>query len=152
MTPGDLHQHLLASMPTLPGIATATPWEQRPYGLAVTMAGSGGCSYWMITGASGVAPAPAKDAPPLQVLPAPELPPGKAPLALVEQAVLAAAVHGQEDATRLDCYSAREAPPAVCFGVTIDYRDGWRLFVSAVGTSSSAPGDRLRPVSPSSEV
>lgn len=151
MTPGDLLQHLLASMPALPGIGAAASWEQRPYGLAVTMASSGGCSYWMVTGASGVAPAPAKDAPPLQALPLPDLPRGRVPLALVEQAVLAAAVQGQEEATRLDRYSTKDAPPAVGFGATIDYRDGWRLFVSVVGTSP-APGDRLRPVSPSSEV
>ena len=151
MTPGDLHQHLLASMPAVVGIAAVGPWEQRPFGLVVTMA-SGGCSYWMVTGASGVAPAPAKDAPPLEPLPVPDFPPGKVPLALVEQALLAVAMQGGQAVSRVDRYSTKDVPPAVCFGANIDYSDdNWRLFLSAVGTSPG-PGDRLRPVSPSSEV
>ncbi|MDH6130058.1 hypothetical protein [Kitasatospora sp. GP82] len=143
MTPAELQQLLVTHLPDVPGIATADVWPQRPYGLTVTLAGSGANVHWMVTGASGVAPAAGDDrlAPPAL----PDLTTSPTQLADVELALLATLARSTEGVVRADRYSTRAQPPAVVFGATVDCTDGWRLFLSAVGTSARA-GDRLRPV------
>lgn len=150
MNPLELRDVLAAGLPTLPGVASATAWPDRPYGLEVTLA-EGGCVYWMVTGASAVAP-PANPEERLEPQPLPNLSGGQVPVAAVEQALLAtlATVAGEQIA-RADRYSTRPAPPAVGYGATIDCTDGWRIFIAAVGTSAR-PGERLRPVASDSTV
>ena len=149
MTPKELQALLVVRLPSVPGITAAEPWPERPYGLAVTLAGSGGCFYWMVTSASGVVPSgTAQDQ--LDPPPMPVLPPGKASLGLIEQALLATAA-AAEGALRIDAYSTRPTPPAVGYGGTLDFSDGWRLFLSCAGTAT-APGGRIRPVSSAAEA
>lgn len=149
MTPKELQAHLLHRLPSVPGITTAEPWPERPYGLAITLASSGGCAYWMVTGASGVVPASGKTQH-LDAAQLPDLPPGKTSLGLIEQALLALAATA-DGAVKIDAYSSQPTPPAVGFGGNIDFADGWRLFLSCAGTAT-APGSRIRPVSSAAEV
>ncbi|TDT93317.1 hypothetical protein EDD99_8126 [Streptomyces sp. 846.5] len=149
MTPLELRDLLVTRLPAVEGVASAVAWPERPYGLEVALS-SGGCAYWMVTGASGVAPAAVGGERPAP-LAVPEFPADRVPLGLVEQAVTAVVVQAAPGVVRLDRYGLRPAPPAVVFGATVDCEDGWRLFVSAVGVSTG-PGARLRRVMPDSEV
>jgi hypothetical protein len=149
MKSAELRDLLVDQLPAVAGIASAAPWPERPYGLVVTQAATGGCSYWMVTGASGVAPAAADQEQPAPVA-LPDFPQGKAPVGLVEQALVATVVQAAPGVVRLTRYSTLPAPPAVAFGATVDFSD-WRLFLSCAGTSPGT-GDRVRPVTVSSEV
>ncbi|MHA6757293.1 hypothetical protein [Streptacidiphilus sp. PAMC 29251] len=150
MTPLELRDLLCTHLPSSPGVARTEVWEERPYGLGVQLDGRPGWVCWMVTGASGVAPAAdAKEQ--LQPVAVPDLTAAKVPLGAMEQALLAVAVTAP-GVVRWDRYSTRPAPPAVVFGATIDFTGGVRMFLSAVGTKGSlAPGERLRPVNAASE-
>ncbi|MGW4805825.1 hypothetical protein [Kitasatospora sp. NPDC004272] len=137
MTPLELQTTLISLLPTaVPGIEAAEPWPARPYGLAVT-AKDAGTVYWTITGASNTAAA-AADGEHLAEQPAPDLPGGgKAAVAEIEQALLAALAASPEKDTfvRAERYSTRPTPPGFRYGMTVDCRDGWRLFATCVGTA-----------------
>ncbi|MEZ0096312.1 hypothetical protein [Streptacidiphilus sp. EB129] len=152
MTPLALRDLLHARLPNTPGIARADVWEERPYGLAVQLAGRQSWVCWMVTGASGVAPAAVGREQP-DPMPVPDLGAAKVPVGAVEQALLAvvAAVPG---VVRYDRYSTRPVPPAVGFGATVDCADdGWRLFLSVVGMKGTLdPRERIRPVTETSEL
>jgi hypothetical protein len=86
---------------------------------------------------------PAAD--PVPVL-APDLTGRPVPVAQVEQALVATAVACAGDQiTSIDRYSTCPDPPAVRYGATIGFRDGWKLFLSCYGTTR--PG-QLRPGQP----
>lgn len=124
--------------------------KDRPYGLGIQLDGRQGWVCWMVTGASGVAPA-ADDKEQLEPVAVPDLSAAKVSLSDIEQALLAVAVSAP-GVLRWDRYSTRPTPPAVVFGATIDFTGGVRLFLSAVGTKGSLDsGERLRPVNAASE-
>lgn len=136
MTPAELQQLLLAHLPAVEGVESAAAWAERPYGLVVTVANAGAV-YWMVSGASGVAPAagPHEQLPPQ---PRPDLGGGgKVATAQVELALLAALAAGDTagQVVRTDRYSERPVPPAVGYGITVDCADTWRLFVACIGTA-----------------
>jgi hypothetical protein len=149
MKPLDLRDLLVTRLPAVEGVASAAAWPDRPYGLEVALS-TGGCAYWMVTGASAVAPAAVAGERP-EPVPVPTFPADRVPLGLVEQAVEAIVVQAAPGVVRLDRYSLHPTPPAVGFGATVDCEDGWRLFLSAVGVSTGA-GARVRRVTPDSEV
>ena len=122
-------------------------WPGRPYGLQVTLE-HGGSVYWMVSGASGVAPAADEDER-LAPQPMPELGGGKVATAQVEQALLTALASGDTDSqiVRADRYSTRISPPAVGYGITVDTTDSWRLFVACAGTSRRGEDLRGNPTS-----
>ncbi|MFI8086189.1 hypothetical protein ACIF6L_36015 [Kitasatospora sp. NPDC086009] len=68
----------------------------------------------------------------------PDLAGSSVPVALVEQALVAAAV-AADDAVggivRVDRYSTRPDPPAVRYGATLECRDGRKPFLSCYGTA-----------------
>ncbi|MDH6111386.1 hypothetical protein P3T36_004540 [Kitasatospora sp. MAP12-15] len=142
MTPSDLQQLLIAHLPAVPGVESAAVWPERPYGLVVTLQDSGSV-YWMVSGASGVAPAAGPDE---RLLPQalPELGGGKVATAQVEQALLTALAAADTDGLviRAERYSTRPAPPAVGYGITVDTASAWRLFVACIGTARR--GEELR--------
>ncbi|MFJ1756496.1 hypothetical protein [Kitasatospora sp. NPDC088134] len=133
MIPAELQQLLVDQLPTVPGVVSAAPWEERPYGIAVTVGAA--ASYWTITGASSTA-AP-EGANGIGPQPVPELTGGKVRTAEVEQALLAAlaAGAGEGQVLRAERYSTRPEPPSVRYGATIDTDDRWRLFIACVGTA-----------------
>ena len=148
MTPAELQQLLITHAPDVPGItAAARRDDENPYGLTVTLEG-GGRAWWTITGASptGTAPGSGPPATGLAPVPAPDLTGHPVPVAQVEQALIATAVaHAGDQIRSIDRYSSRPEPPAVRYGATIWFRDGWRLFLSCYGTTR--PG-QLRPDQP----
>ncbi|MFE0457756.1 hypothetical protein ACFW1A_00665 [Kitasatospora sp. NPDC058965] len=148
MTPTKLQQLLVARLPEAQGIASAEVWPQRPYGLTVALAG-GASVHWMVTGASGVAPTIERKEPDQAEFP--DLTTSPVKVADIELALQATILRAAEGVLRVSRYSTRPEPPAVVFGLTVDCSDGWRLFVSAVGTSSG-PGDRVRPVAAGATV
>lgn len=151
MTPIELRDLLRNQLPSIPGVARAGVWEERPYGLAVQLDGRQNWVCWMVTGASGVASAAGEQEQP-ELVAVPDLSAGKVPLGALEQALLAVAVT-IPGVVRVDRYSTRPAPPAVGFGATVDCQDGWRLFVSVAGMKGSlAAGERLRPVTAGTEL
>ena len=107
MTPADLQQTLLARLPEITGVESAVVWPGRPYGLQVTIKDAGSV-YWMVSGASGVAPA-GGEGERLAPQPLPELGGGKVATAQVEQALLTALAAGDTDGQiiRADRYSRR---------------------------------------------
>ena len=128
-------------------------WPGRPYGLVVTVKDAGSV-YWMVTGASGVAPA-AGEGERLAPQALPELAgAGKVATGQVEQALLAALAAGDTEGqvVRADRYSTRSAPPAVGYGLTVDTADGWRLFVACVGTARRGEDLRGRYFQPDSDI
>ena len=81
-------QTLLARLPEIGGVESAVVWPGRPYGLQVMLKDAGSV-YWMVSGASGVAPAAGEDER-LAPQPMPELGGGRVATAQVEQALLTA--------------------------------------------------------------
>ncbi|MEY9961359.1 hypothetical protein [Streptacidiphilus sp. MAP5-52] len=151
MTPIELRDLLRDQLPGIAGVARTQDWEERPYGLAVQLDGRQDWVCWMVTGASGVAPAADGQEQP-QPVAVPGLSAAKMPLGALEQALLAVAVTAP-GVVRWDRYSTRPAPPAVGFGATIDCEDSWRLFLSVAGTKPRlVPGERLRSVAAGSEL
>jgi hypothetical protein len=73
------------------------------------------------------------------------------PVAHVEQALIATAVaHAGDQICSIDRYSSRPDPPAVRYGATIGFHDGWKLFLSCYGTtrpSQPRPGQPYHPAS-----
>jgi hypothetical protein len=58
------------------------------------------------------------------------------PVAQVEQALIATAVaRAGGQICSIDRYSTRPDPPAVRYGATIGFHDGWKLFLSCYGTT-----------------
>src|ERR1700756_6040146 len=148
MTPAQFQHLLITHAPDVPGITAAARREdENPYGLTVTLAG-GGRAWWTITSASP-AGSTGDGGPPGTVpipVPAPDLTAPPVPVACVEQALIATAVaHAGDQIRSIDRYSSRPEPPAVRYGATIWFRDGWRLFLSCYGTTR--PG-QLRPDQP----
>lgn len=151
MTPSEFHELLRAQLPNTPGVVRADVWEERPYGLGVWLAGHDSYVCWMVTGASGVA-GPAGDQEQPEPVAVPDLRGQKVPLGAVEQALLAVAATAP-GVVRWSRYSTRPVPPAVAFGATVDFDDGWRLFLSVAGTKGSLDAkERLRSVTSASEV
>jgi hypothetical protein len=153
MTPADLVKLLLEHLPTIRGIAAVSGWEERPHGLQVTLDG-GGSTYWMVTGATRVAPAAGPDER-LDPQPLPDLSGHKTPVAAVEQALLAAIAVGDTGRriVRADRYSARPVPSAVGYGANLDCADQSRLFVTLVATARQGEQPRQqRYYSPDAEV
>ena len=146
MTPAELQQLLITHAPGVPGItAAARRDDENPYGLTVTLEG-GGRAWWTITGASPAGAAPGSAPAGADPVPVPDLTGRPVPVAAVEQALIAVAVaHADGQVCGIDRYSARPGPPAVRYGATIAFRDGWKLFLSCYGTTR--PG-QLRPDQP----
>ncbi|GHE25247.1 hypothetical protein GCM10018781_76430 [Kitasatospora indigofera] len=142
MEPAALQELLIAHLPAVAGVESVVAWPARPYGLQVTLKEAGSV-YWMISGASGVAPA-AAEGERMAPQPQPELGGGKVATAQVEQALLTALAAADTDGqiVRADRYSTRPAPPTVGYGITVDAADTWRLFVACVGTARR--GEELR--------
>ncbi|MGA5817740.1 hypothetical protein ACPC54_07770 [Kitasatospora sp. NPDC094028] len=77
------------------------------------------------------------------------------PVALVEQALIAAATAAEADdpagaVVRVDRYSTHPNPPAVRYGATLECRDGWKLFLSCYGTvrpGGTTPDQPYQPLS-----
>ncbi|WP_042404770.1 hypothetical protein [Streptacidiphilus carbonis] len=151
MTPVELRDLLVSQLPSTPGVARAEVWQGRPYGLGVQLDGHQNWVCWMVTGASNVAPAASGQEQP-ELVGVPDLTATKPSLATVEQALLAAAVTAP-GVLRVDRYSTRPTPTAVGAGATVDFADGWRLFLSVVGTTTSLdPKERLRQVTADSAL
>jgi hypothetical protein len=149
MTPAQFQQLLITHAPDVPGItAAARRDDENPYGLTVTLEG-GGRAWWTITGASPAGAAqdsgPSGENP-VQV---PDLTSRPVPVAHVEQALIATAVaHAGDQICSIDRYSSRPDPPAVRYGATIGFRDGWKLFLSCYGTTlpgQPRPGQPYHP-------
>jgi hypothetical protein len=150
MTPMELRDLFCTQLPSTPGIARAEVWTERRYGLGVQLDGHQSWVCWMVTGASGVAPA-ATDQEPLEPVAVPDLSAAKVPLGAVEQALLAVAVTAP-GVVRWERYSTRPTPPAVMFGATVDFDGGGRMFLSVAGMKGSLDsGERLHPVTAASE-
>jgi hypothetical protein len=140
VTPADLQSLLVTHLPSVPGIAAAAAYPERPYGLAVTLTG-GGSVYWMITGSSGHSvPSGTRLGP----QPLPDLARARVPVAAVEQALVTTAAGADEHFVRADRYSTRpEAQrPTVTYGATLDCADGWTLYLACLGTARQ--GEQLR--------
>ncbi|MFJ6141148.1 hypothetical protein [Kitasatospora sp. NPDC092286] len=156
MTPADLQQLLIERARGIPGITGAGKRDDdSPYGLTVTLEG-GGQVWWTITGASGSAPAVTNgDGDGDGGVEVPDLTGSSVPVALVEQALVAAAV-GADDAAggivRVDRYSTRPDPPAVRYGATLECRDGWKLFLSCYGTARPGHTRPEQPYQPLSHI
>jgi hypothetical protein len=154
MTPAELQQLLITHAPDVPGIITAAARrdDENPYGLAVTLDG-GGRAWWTITGASPAGTDPGNGTPAvgLAPVPAPDLTGRPVPVAQVEQALIATAVaRAGDQISHIDRYSTRPDPPAVRYGATIGFRDGWKLFLSCYGTTlpgQPRPGQPYHPAS-----
>jgi len=153
MTPARFQQLLITHAPDMPGItAAARRDDENPYGLTATLAG-GGRAWWTITGASPAGAASASEPPGvgLAPVPAPDLTGRPVPVAAVEQALIATAVaHAGGQIIHIDDYSTRPDPPAVRYGATIAFRDGWKLFLPCYGTtrpSQPRPGQPYHPAS-----
>jgi hypothetical protein len=146
MTPAEFQQLLITHVPDVPGVtAAARRDDESPYGLTVTLEG-GGRAWWTITGASptGTAPDAAPDSGPpgtdLVPVPAPDLTGRPVPVARVEQALIVTAVACAGDQVcSIDRYSTRPDPPAVRYGATIGFRNGWKVFLSCYGITR--PGE-----------
>jgi hypothetical protein len=142
MTPAEFQQLLITHAPGVPEItAAARRDDESPYGLTVTLAG-GGRAWWTITGASPAGDAPGSGLPGEDPVPVPDLTGRQVPVAAVEQALIAVAVaRAGDEISHIDRYSSRPDPPAVRYGATIAFRDGWKLFLSCYGTTR--PGQPL---------
>ena len=136
MTPAELQQLLITRAPDVPGItAAARRDDENPYGLTVTLDG-GGRAWWTITGASPTGSAPDSGLRGVDPVPVPDLTGRPVPVARIEQALVAVATAQAGDTIcSIDRYSSRPDPPAVRYGATIGFRDGWKLFLSCYGTT-----------------
>jgi len=91
MTPAELQQLLIKHASGVPGITAAPRDDENPYGLTVTLEG-GDRAWWTTTGASLVpGPAPGTRLPGEDLVPLPDLTGRSAPVAVVEQALIATA-------------------------------------------------------------
>jgi len=155
MTPAEFQQLLITHAPDVPGItAAARRDDENPYGLTVTLAG-GGRAWWTITGASPAGSAPDSGPPGAEPVPvpAPDLTGRPVPVAQVEQALIATAVaRAGGQISRIDRYSTRPDPPAVRYGATIAFRDGWKLFLSCYGTTRPGQPRPDQPYHPASHI
>jgi hypothetical protein len=153
MTPAELQQLLITHAPGVPGItAAARRDDENPYGLTVTFAG-GGRAWWTITGASPAGTAPGSGPTGADPVPVPDLTGRPVPVAAVEQALLATAVaHAGGQVCSIDRYSTRPDPPAVRYGATITFRDGWKLFLSCYGTTRPGQPRPDQPYRPASHI
>ncbi|WP_327071096.1 hypothetical protein [Kitasatospora sp. NBC_01302] len=154
MTPSDLQQLLITRAPRIPGIADADRRsDDSPYGLTVTL-DSGGQVWWTITGAGGAAPTQAVSGNAGEETQLPDLTGRPVAVALVEQALVAAATAGDasSDVVRVDRYSTRPDPPAVRYGATLECRDGWKLFLSCYGTVHPGAAHPEQPYQPLSHI
>jgi len=152
MTPAELQQLLITHAPGVPGItAAARRDDENPYGLTVTLEGCGR-AWWTITGTSPAGTAPGSE-PPAGPLPVPDLTSRPVPVAAVEQALIATAVaHAGGQVCGIDRYSSRPDPPAVRYGATLAFRDGWKLFLSCYGTTRPDQPRPDKPYHPASHV
>jgi hypothetical protein len=155
MTPAEFQQLLITHVPDVPGItAAARRDDENPYGLTVTLEG-GGSAWWTITGTSPTEAAPdsglsGTDRVPV---PAPDLTGRPVPVAQVEQALIATAVaRAGDQICSIDRYSTRPDPPAVRYGATIGFRDGWKLFLSCYGTTRPDQPRPDQPYHPASHI
>ncbi|WP_329491132.1 hypothetical protein OG618_32290 [Kitasatospora sp. NBC_01246] len=89
----------------------------------------------------------------------PDLTGSSVPVALVEQALVAAAVAAAvaaDDAAggivRVDRYGTRPDPPVVRYGATLECRDGWKLFLSCDGTARPGHTRPEQPYQPLSHI
>ena len=137
----------------MPGItAAARRDDENLYGLTVTLAG-GGLASWTITGAS-----PRRDRPRQRAArgkPGASAGPDQpaSPLAQVEQALIATAVaQAGDQICNIDRYSSRPGPPAVGYGATIGFRDGWKPFLSCYGTTRPGQPRPNQPYHPASHI
>lgn len=75
-------------------------------------------------------------------------------VALVEQALVAAATADgtSGDVVRVDRYSTHPDPPAVRYGATLECRDGWKLFLSCYGTARPGAARPEQPYQPLSHI
>jgi hypothetical protein len=137
----------------VPGItAAARRDDENPYGLTVTLEG-GGRAWWTITGASPAGAAPGNGPPGEDLVPVPDLTSRPVPVAAVEQALIAtAAARVGDQINHIDRYSTRPDPPAVRYGATIAFRDGWKLFLSCYGTTRPGQPRPDKPYHPASHI
>lgn len=153
MTPAQLQHLLVTYAPDVPGITAAVRRDdENPYGLTVTLA-DGARAWWTITGTSpaGVTQdsGPSGEDP----VPVPDLTGRPVPVARVEQALVATAVaHAGDQICGIDRYSSRPNPPAVRYGATIGFRDGWKLFISCYGTTRPGQPRPDQPYHPASHI
>ncbi|WP_371484238.1 hypothetical protein [Kitasatospora sp. NBC_00315] len=153
MTPADLQQLLIERSPGTPGITGASRRDDdSPYELTVTLEG-GGQVWWTITGASGPAPT-VTTGDGAEGVEVPDLTGSSVAVALVEQALVAAAAADNPDGgiVRADRYSTRSDPPAVRYGATLECRDGWKLFLSCYGTAGPGHTRPEQPYQPLSHI
>jgi hypothetical protein len=153
MTPAQLQDLLIIHAPDVPGItAAARRDDENRYGLTVTLEG-GGCSWWIITGASPAGAVPGSGSPGADPVPVPDLTSRPVPVAQVEQALVAVAVaQAGDQVCGIDRYSSRPDPPAVRYGATIGFRDGWKLFLSCYGTTRPGQPRPDQPYQPGSRI
>ena len=153
MTPAELQHLLITRAADVPGItAAARRDDENPYGLTVTLEG-GARVWWTITGTSPAGSAPCSGLPGEDPVPVPDLTGRPVPVAQVEQALIAtAATCAGDQISHIDRYSTRPDPPAVRYGATIGFRDGWRLFLSCYGTTLPGQPRPGQPYHPASHV
>jgi len=155
MTPAQFQQLLITRAPDVPGItAAARRDDENPYGLTVTLE-DGARAWWTITGASPTGAVPGSGPPGagLVPVPAPDLTGRPVPVADVEQALIAVAVACAGDQVcSIDRYSSRPDPPAVRYGATIRFRDGWTLYLSCYGTTRPGQPRPGQPYHPGSHL
>ena len=84
-------------------------------------------------------------------VPIPDLTGRPVPVAQVEQALIAVAQTGDQVCS-IDRYSSRPEPPAVRYGATIGFRDGWKLFLSCYGTTRPGQPRPDQPYHPASHI
>ena len=153
MTPAELQHLLITHAADVPGItAAARRDDENPYGLTVTLAG-GARVWWTITGTSPAGSAPDSGLPGEDPVPVPDLTGRPVPVARVEQALVAtAAAQAGDTICSIDRYSTRPDPPAVRYGATIGFRDGWKLFLSCYGTTLPGQPRPGQPYQPGSHI
>jgi hypothetical protein len=75
------------------------------------------------------------------------------PLDHVEQALIATVTaQAGDQVCSIDRYSSRPHPPAVRYGATIGFRDGWKLFLSCYGTTRPGQPRPDQPYHPGSHI
>ena len=117
--------------------------------LAHQLAGEG----WTITGTSPTGAAPDSGPSREDLVPVPDLTGRPVAVARVEQALIATVVaHAGDQVCSIDPYSSRPDPPAVRYGATMGFCDGWKLYLSCYGTTRSGQPRPDRPYHPASHI
>jgi hypothetical protein len=86
-------------------------------------------------------------------VPAPDLTSRPVPVAQVEQAPIATVVaRAGDQISHIDRYSTRPDPPSVRYGATIEFRDGWKLYLPCYATTRPGQPRPDQPYHPAGHI